>query len=168
MHTDFEGVEAYIRSLPSLSLANTTIPKPQSIEDFLVNLLGTEGKSGYTLTCNTIENEKKMGTWHRRTITDIYRLCLTYVSPDLRLVEVIEKLCGLVASGYYASYICGDIKKRVWWQYGSRHIFGGEKVNDEYDLDYSGFMEKFGISHELEMIKTFGIPPDRIIQYKLA
>lgn len=153
MHTDFSGVEQHIRSLPSLSLqlkeedvcATTT---KEFLEDFL---------RYKTMGIYTVEGGEVSGVWLRRTITDMYRLCQTYCSPVPSLYEMCDILCQLISEGKLICYVCGQINKRVWRNTDEDgevlfHEFGGDSTTDEYDLDYSEFIERYSISRRNEHV----------------
>lgn len=152
IHSDFAGVEAYLKNLPALTLSPTV--HEQSLGGFIKNFL-----QEYTFTnethvfCTKKSKGEKLGQgrWNRRTLEDIYLLCQTYVTPKPTLHLVIDELFRGVRDGYIQTWCCPDINKRTW-QYiqkkdeDERRAFWGPLPTDEYGLDYFAFLNKYEIS----------------------
>lgn len=167
MHKNFEAVEQYIKSLNPLSLAMDSSYKEPDLYKFITNFL-----MHLTNRYDTIEYGVLTGHWARRTIKDIYRLCLTYVSPDVKLYDTIETLFKISEDKRicFRGLICGGIDKRVWRvvENGSlwigKSFFWPEDVGDEYGLDYSEFIKKYHIC-TLPPNGILGVYKDHIDNY---
>ena len=89
--------------------------------------------------------------YSHRSLGDTFYFCRHYY-PELRLNDLIESLFTLVKEGRVGTFICGDIRKRVWWV---KNTLPGmiEKPEvesfpgDEYDIDYTDRINRFDLYH---------------------
>lgn len=163
-HTDFLGMETYLRSLPPLILKGVDLSESLDKETFISRLLDYYTRETETFE-KTEEGEFRVKSGFRRTLGDIYRLCLTYVDKNIRLEEAIVALFSLIKTGHVGSYICEEIDKRVWYSgtlVGASTAFQCGEV-DEYGLDYSDYIKTFQV--ETRAIYGYGTNNCKIKNY---
>jgi hypothetical protein len=140
-------VEAFLKGLPPLFLAlnnpNVKFSLPADdvppLKKFLQDFFETHNDMNQTWEEG--KGEYQTATARRRSIGDIYRIVLRYY-PDATLSEVYNNLIALVAENIVHTFICLNIRKRVYMKKSEGvskfNVAGvaGEPI-DEFNIDLS-------------------------------
>ena len=113
-----------------------TIYKGQSLEDLLKTILSLcTGQKSYTVDSNLVVSKAAS----RRTVSALYRLAKEYIE-DVSLEDVYKALKILLVSKEIGSFICGDIKKRVYFKVDNvmreAIVFYSSEDVDEYNYKH--------------------------------
>lgn len=156
MEDKLKAIDEYLNNFESLEFEEG-FEKKDTLKEHVLYLIKYLDGNKYSYSCKTYEKKsKKLITGvarNRRSIQELFLLVRD--DFDITIVDLYKVLFELLKEKEISSFICRDIRKRVYFleHYGNRG-FTSEDI-DEFNMSYSELMNetlpqsdlKYGESH---------------------